>query len=210
VAPDHFVTSNEVEYTGMRAFADPGFGIPQAEYPLFNNWPDERYPGLQFIPADGEQREILFASDYSGAQVLGYDLHRPDWGGHVVFYQPGEYQPNALDDLDGNNFQILANAIYWVATAAEDPVDPTDGESSSAGSESIGDDDSSGATSNVSGPTTASGTSAGSNGGTDTDATGGGADTDDGCGCRSTPRGGLAPLLLLLGLAALRTRKTVL
>ena len=32
--------------------------------------------------------------------------------------QPGEYQPNALDDLDGNNFQILANAIYYVSNYA--------------------------------------------------------------------------------------------
>jgi hypothetical protein len=33
----------------------------------------------------------------------------------VVAYQPGEYQPNALDDVDGNNFQILANAIVYAA-----------------------------------------------------------------------------------------------
>jgi len=33
----------------------------------------------------------------------------------VVDYQPGEYQPNALDDLAGNNFQILANAIVFAA-----------------------------------------------------------------------------------------------
>jgi hypothetical protein len=33
----------------------------------------------------------------------------------VIVYQPGEYQPNALDDLDGNNFQILANSTYFAA-----------------------------------------------------------------------------------------------
>lgn len=30
-------------------------------------------------------------------------------------YQPGENPPAALDELDGNNFQILANAILYAA-----------------------------------------------------------------------------------------------
>ncbi len=213
VAPDHFVTSNEVNYAGMRAFADGGFGIPMAEYPVFNNTPDERYPGLQFIVEPGEARTILFTSDYSGAQVLGYDLHRLDWAGHVVLYQPGEYQPNALDDLDGNNFQILANAIYWVASTSEDPIDPTDDGGSSGGAEETTGDDPSddGTTSgNASEPNPMT-TTTGITEDTDTDASGAGAGAGgDGCGCRSGSGGAVAPLLLLLGLPALRTRKTVL
>jgi len=39
--------------------------------------------------------------------------------GVVMGYQPGEYQPQALDGLAGNNFQILANAILYAA--AGDP-----------------------------------------------------------------------------------------
>ena len=42
--------------------------------------------------------------------------------GVVVGYQPGEYQPHALDDLDGNNFQILANAILYAAGIALGPI----------------------------------------------------------------------------------------
>jgi hypothetical protein len=34
-----------------------------------------------------------------------------------VAFQPGEYQPNALEP--GNNFQILCNAIVFAATYAE-------------------------------------------------------------------------------------------
>jgi hypothetical protein len=190
VATDHFVASNELEYTGMLPFGDQGFGIPMAEYPFFNNTPDERYPGVQFIPATGEERTILFTSDYAGAQVLGYDLHRPDWGGHVVFYQSGEYQPNALDALDGNNFQVLANAIYFVATTQEDPV----GSESSGGGEETTGDATTGGTSN------ASSDDVGSSGPideTDTEgpATSGG---EDGCGCRSRSGPGVPALLLLL------------
>ena len=40
----------------------------------------------------------------------------------VVAYQPGEYQPNAVDDLAGNNFQILANAIYFAAYRVGTPA----------------------------------------------------------------------------------------
>jgi hypothetical protein len=203
VATDHFVTSNEVEYPAARSFADAGFGIPMAEYPVFNNSPDERYPGVQFIPAAGEERTILFASDYSGAQVLGYDLHRPDWVGHVVFYQPGEYQPNALDALDGNNFQILANAIYWVATTSEDPDDPT-GDESSGGEPTTGEPDTTDATSSA---TSAVGTT-GPVEDTDTDTTSSFRDGEGGCGCRSTSGGGRALLwgVLVFGLGRARAR----
>jgi len=32
-----------------------------------------------------------------------------------VFYQPAEYQPHALDAIDGPNFQILVNALYFAS-----------------------------------------------------------------------------------------------
>jgi hypothetical protein len=65
--------------------------------------------------------ELLFASNYvdnGSTHVLGFTHRRPAWSGVVVAYQPAEYQPNALDDLAGNNFQILANAIYYAAYGA--------------------------------------------------------------------------------------------
>lgn len=128
VAPGHFVTSNAVEYAGLVMYADMLAGVPAGDYPYFNNTPDERYPALALLSAPGEDRTILFGSGYDGSgHVLGYDLQRPEWLGRVVFYQPGEYQPNALDMLDGNNFQILANAIVHV-TQADDPGD-TDSDS---------------------------------------------------------------------------------
>lgn len=158
VAPDHFIATQSVEYGGSRAFS--GIGVPAGEYPFFNNTPDERYDDISPITLPGEARTLLFASDDGaggGARVLGYDLHRPDWMGHVVFYQPGEYQPQALDDLQGNNFQILANAIYWVATTKETGGggDETGGmadtgsadESGGGNADAGGDDDSSGGTS---------------------------------------------------------------
>jgi hypothetical protein len=205
VATDHFVTSNEVEYPDVRAFADGGFGIPMAEYPVFNNKPDERYPGVQLLPAAAEERTILFASDYAGAQVLGYDLHRPDWVGHVVFYQPGEYQPNALDALDGNNFQILANAIYFVATTHDEPIDPTGNEDS--GGPETGEPGETSSDPSTSGASTASGTmDSGPSSQTDTDATAGGGG-GDGCGCRSTSGSGVGALLLLACAGARRRRR---
>jgi hypothetical protein len=120
-APDHFIASNAVLYVGERDFSAPQLGVFEGRYPFFNNTPDERYPGLQAIEKPGESRTVLFASDYAGPQILGYDLRRDDWLGHVVFYQPGEYKPNALDDVEGSNFQILANAIYYVATGGNEP-----------------------------------------------------------------------------------------
>jgi hypothetical protein len=117
VAPGHFVTTNGIEYTGTVAYADLPRGVPAATYAFFNNVPDERYPNFQLNPGAGTI-EMLFASDYDEAgttHVLGFTHRRPAWAGVVVAWQPGEYQPNALDDLAGNNFQVLANAIVYAA-----------------------------------------------------------------------------------------------
>jgi hypothetical protein len=128
IADGHFVTSNGVDYTDMTMYADPQNNVPAAQYPYFNNTPDERYPALDLLTAPGETRTLLFASNYNNngsAHVLGYDLQRPGWAGRVVFYQPAEYQPHALDDVDGNNFQILANALVHVSPAGEPPDETT-------------------------------------------------------------------------------------
>lgn len=119
VAPGHFVTTRGVDYTGSVAYADPARGVPAGSYDLFNNLPDERYPQFEIDPGAGTL-QLLFASDYDDAgttHVLGFTHRRPTWQGVVVAYQPGEYQPQALDDPDGNNFQILANAIVYAAAA---------------------------------------------------------------------------------------------
>ena len=116
VAP-HFVTDNEVEYPGNVVYADAGRGVPSDTYGFFNNTPDERYLSFDINPTAGTVT-VLFASDYdqSGTtHLLGFEHRRPEWAGTVIAYQPGEYQPNALDDLDGNGFQILANAIVYAA-----------------------------------------------------------------------------------------------
>lgn len=118
VAPGHFVTTRGVVYTGSRSYADPSRGVPADSYPFFNNLPDERYPSFELDPGAGAI-ELLFASDYDdqgSTHVLGFTHRRPGWQGVVVAYQPGEYQPQALDDLEGNNFQILANAIVYAAS----------------------------------------------------------------------------------------------
>lgn len=127
VLPGHFVTTHEIEYTGSVVYADVPRGVLSATYSFFNNTPDERYPNFVINPTAGDV-EILFASNYSDAgttHVLGFTHRRPAWLGVVVAYQPAEYQPNALDDLDGNNFQVLANAIvyaaYGVATGVRPP-----------------------------------------------------------------------------------------
>ena len=116
VAP-HFVTDNEVVYPGGVAYADPARGVAPDSYGFFNNTPDERYLSFDINPTAGTVT-VLFASDYdqSGTtHLLGFEHRRPEWAGTVIAYQPGEYQPNALDDLDGNGFQILANAIVYAA-----------------------------------------------------------------------------------------------
>jgi hypothetical protein len=120
-ARDHFITNYGLSYEGQIDFSAAELGVEDGRYPWFNNTPDERYPGLRHLEEPGEDRTLLFASDYDGPQILSYDLRRPHWVGHVIFYQPGEYKPNALDDLDGNNFQILANAIHFAGKARHEP-----------------------------------------------------------------------------------------
>lgn len=112
-----FITSNGVNYTGTVAYEDASLNIPNDNYNYFNNTPDERYPYLTINQTAGTIIP-LFASNYNDngtTHILGFVHQRQTWSGEVIFYQPGEYQPNALDDLNGNNFQILANAIYIAA-----------------------------------------------------------------------------------------------
>lgn len=116
-APNHFITTNGIEYASNLAYADAGRGVPAASYPYFNNTPDERYPVFNYNPT-AALTTTLFGSNYNDAgatHLLGFTHRRPAWSGIVVGYQPAEYQPQALDDLDGNNFQILANAIVYAA-----------------------------------------------------------------------------------------------
>lgn len=196
---DHFVVTNGLDYPQMRTLeGNDMFGIAPGDYPAFTNVPDERYPGLSYLTEAGEERRTLFVSDYGSGALLGYDLRRADWAGHVVMYQPGEYQPNALDP-DGANFQILANAIYYVGTTQDEPSgdggDDTDGDG--------GADDTAG--------------DAGTQGGDDdggvgdeSGGTGGAAGDDDAAGCScSTDRdhGGLGFALLALALTGLRRRR---
>lgn len=114
VAPGHFVTTNGVTYEGKAVLSGTG-GVPSGTFDYFDNIPDERYPNTALLEQTGEARTLLFASDSGGTRVLGYALERPGWQGRVVFYQPAEYQPHALDDRQGPNFQILANAIVYSA-----------------------------------------------------------------------------------------------
>ncbi len=116
VAPQHFVACNGVDSTGSVAYSDLPRGVPAGTYPFFNNTPDERYLVFELLPAAG-QIEVLFGSNYvqnGSTHLLGFTHRRADWQGVVVAYQPGEYQPNALD-VDGPNFQVMANAILWAA-----------------------------------------------------------------------------------------------
>jgi hypothetical protein len=116
-AVGHFVTTNRITYGGTVAYGDPGRGVPPATYPFFNNTPDERYPVFNYNPT-AALTQTLFGSNYVDAgstHLLGFTHRRPAWSGIVVGYQPAEYQPHALDDLDGNNFQILANGILYAA-----------------------------------------------------------------------------------------------
>ncbi|MEX1363711.1 MAG: hypothetical protein AB1Z98_11325 [Nannocystaceae bacterium] len=209
VAPQHVVASQGVDYDGTRMFG--GAGVEAGEYPFFTNTPDERYDAFGLLTEPNEDRTILFASaeaDGGAARVLGYDLNRVGWAGHVVFYQPGEYQPQALDDLGGNNFQILANAILYVGITEED-----DGGGATAGGTGGGDD--TGATEEGgSGDGAGTGDTTSSDGGTA--ATGGttpssAAAEDDGSGC-SCRAGGVGPLglpwlALVAGLGLSRRRR---
>jgi hypothetical protein len=117
VGGSHFVSSNGLTYSQHANFAGTT-GVAAGSYPYFVNVPDELYADTVLIEAAGEQRTPLFASDSLGTRLLGYTLTRPLWQGRVVAYQPAEYQPNALDDRNGPNFQILVNAIYFAAYGA--------------------------------------------------------------------------------------------
>ena len=117
VGGSHFISSNGLAYAQAGNFAGTP-GVKAGSYGYFVNVPDELYADTQLIEQAGEQRTPLFASDSLGTRLLGYELTRPGWQGRVVAYQPGEYQPNALDDRSGPNFQILVNAIYFAAYGA--------------------------------------------------------------------------------------------
>ncbi|MDY6981657.1 MAG: hypothetical protein SV422_01075 [Pseudomonadota bacterium] len=114
VGGEHFVTSNGLRVDQQAQFAGTS-GVSTGSYPYFTNVPDELYADTVLVAEAGEQRTPLFATDSLGSRLLGYALVREGWQGRVVAYQPGEYQPNALDDRDGVNFQILVNAIYYAA-----------------------------------------------------------------------------------------------
>jgi len=120
VAPGHFVTTQGVSYAGSVPYSDLARGVVAGTYAFFNNTPDERYITFDINPTAGDF-EVLFGSDYvenGASHLLGFTHRQPAWQGIVVAYQPGEYQPNAVDDLAGNNFQILANAILFAAGVA--------------------------------------------------------------------------------------------
>ncbi len=117
VAPGHFVTTNSIETSQSVSYADPARGVSAGSYDFFSNIPDERYISLEINPG-AETLIPLFASNYSQngtTHLLGFTHQRAHWDGIVVGYQPGEYQPSALDDRAGNNFQILANAILYAS-----------------------------------------------------------------------------------------------
>ena len=128
VAPGHFVTTNGVEYPSSTSYSDVGRGVPLDTYDYFTNVPDERYIEFEIEPTAGFIG-MLFGSDYveNGSEhILGFTHRQPGWAGVVVAYQPGEYQPNAIDDLDGNNFQILANAIVFASGQAPTTIPAAD------------------------------------------------------------------------------------
>ena len=112
VAKGHFITETGIDYQGALALAG-SVNAPNGAYSYFVNLPDELYPQMNLFEEAGEVRTPLFVTDTGELRMLGYTLQRPGWKGNVVVYQPGEYQPNALDDRNGSNFQILVNAIYY-------------------------------------------------------------------------------------------------
>jgi hypothetical protein len=136
VSADHFITSQKLQYESTTSFALDGL-VTAGDYPYFDNVPDERYPVTDLTAHAVEQAEILFASDSGGQRVLGYTLTGPNDRGRIFAYQPGEYQPNALDDREGPNFQILANGILFVSgklaeqTSGEEPTSEDPPEDSS-------------------------------------------------------------------------------
>lgn len=120
VGGSHFVSNNGLAYADKGSFAGVS-GVAPGTYPYFVNLPDELYSDTSLIEVAGESRTPLFASDSRGERLLGYVLTRPGWKGRVVAYQPGEYQPNALDNRNGPNFQILVNALYFAVHGGPNP-----------------------------------------------------------------------------------------
>jgi hypothetical protein len=114
VGGEHFVARNGIDVAEHAQFDGTGT-VSAGSYPYFTNVPDELYADTVLVEEPGETRTPLFATDSLGQRLLGYVLVRDGWQGRVVAYQPGEYQPNALDDRSGVNFQILVNAIYYAA-----------------------------------------------------------------------------------------------
>ena len=108
------MSSNGLTYPEQGTFGGVN-GVAAGPYPYFVNLPDELYADTALNSVAGETRTPLFASDSLGDRLLGYALTRQGWTGRVVAYQPAEYQPNALDDHDGPNYQILMNALYFAA-----------------------------------------------------------------------------------------------
>ena len=124
VGGDHFIGNHEISYDQQVAYEHPAHGIAAANYPAFVNVPDERYPQMDFNKGNsGCDISILYESDYvnNGNQhLLSYLKWCPGWGSQIFVYQPGEYQPNALGN--GNNFQILLNAIYHLTDGRWDVI----------------------------------------------------------------------------------------
>ena len=118
VSATHFITSNGISYDQNLSFAGTS-GVPAGTYPTFTNTPDELYEITRIHEVAGELRTPLFVSNSGDERLLGYVLQRDGWSGRVVVYQPGEYQPNALDNRTGPNFQILVNALYFSSTGSE-------------------------------------------------------------------------------------------
>lgn len=112
VGGKHFISNNGLD-SSTTAFFVGTDGVSPGSYSYFENIPDELYSITRLHVVDGEIRTPLFASDSEGERLLGYTLTRQGWEGRVIVYQPGEYQPNALDDRSGPNFQVLANALYY-------------------------------------------------------------------------------------------------
>ena len=209
VAADHFVTTHEVGYPLNRSLPEIS-GVSAGDYPAFNNTPDERYPATTLITADGETRTILFATASGTPRVLGYDLQPPGLSGHVIVYQPGEYQPLILDDRDGPDFQILANALLYLSgqPLTGQPPDgsggassggagdggPGDGGTNAGGTSTAesGGDSALGGDSSTSGGAPALGGASGGDG-NPSGGSGGGSPIDPaaGCSCRTAKSGDL-------------------
>jgi hypothetical protein len=120
VTPGHFVSSNGVTYPGNTPYADPMRGVPSGTYPVINNVPDEQYPNFTVNAGAASEVKLLFGGKYSAGDatphLLGFTHRRQPWWGAVVGWQPAEYQINALN-VNGWQFQILANAIVYASTA---------------------------------------------------------------------------------------------